>query len=190
VVTTVGILHQRKGQHVLLHAIARLPADARPEIWLVGMGPNAKSLRTLATDLGIGELVMFFGRRDDIPTILSASDVYVQASLADPLPRARLEAMALGLPSIASAVDGIPEIITHEESGWLVPSGDPIALAEQLTNVLRDRERAQRVGTYAEQIVRARCSMDGMADAITNEIDRRFAAKIENRAFAQPGAPG
>lgn len=181
VVTSVGNLNRRKGQYVLLHAVARLPADVRPEVWLVGTGADDRMLRVLAERLGIGNLVRFFGRRDDVPIILSASDVYVQPSLTDALPRALLEAMALGIPSVASKVDGIPEIMSHEETGWFVPAGDSIALADRLLSVLRDPESAQAVAAAAARMVRTHCSMDGMAAAIVAEVTNRFGAAADER---------
>lgn len=166
VVVAVGRLEHRKGQHVLLQALARIPALQQPDLWLVGTGPAEAALRRMASATGLGERVTFLGQRNDVPVILKAADIYVQPSLWDPLPRSLLEAMASNLPCIASATDGIPEVVLEGKTGWLVPPGDPDLLAAQLTFVLEHKDLALECANAARQLVQRNHTMDHMAKDI------------------------
>ena len=123
----VGRLHEQKGHKFLLQAIAKM--TNRVQLVIIGDGKLLHELIALADRLEISDQISFLGARADINEFLSAIDVFVMPSLWEGQPIALLEALALGKPCIASAVDGIPEIITDGVNGYLVQSKDVEALA-------------------------------------------------------------
>lgn len=133
VVTCVANLREVKGHRYLLQAVAllgqRMP---RLKLLLIGTGELHKELEQLARELGVRDRVIFAGRRHDVPNCLAASDLFVLPSLSEGTPLCILEAMRAGLPVVATAVGGIPEIVETGRSAFLVPPGNPQALAEAI----------------------------------------------------------
>lgn len=121
----VGNLYPVKGQKYLIRAFAELyPSCPNAVLAIVGRGGEENSLRRLASDLNIpGDRVIFTGFRNDIENVMNAFDLYVQPSLSEGHPVAVLEAMSLGIPVIAAAVGGIPEIVGRDRYGILVRPG-------------------------------------------------------------------
>ncbi len=152
----VGRLRVRKGVEVLLHALRDL-ARNHPEVQLriVGDGEHRSRLEALAGDLGLGERVEFRGAcpPSEIPRWMGTAQALVVPSIYEGMPLVILEAMAAGLPVVASRVSGIPEVVGHGETGWLVPPEDVRALAEALTEVLEDPREAHRRGEVARRTV-------------------------------------
>jgi len=146
-VGTVGRLHPQKGFASLLAAVARvrerLPAI---RLLLVGDGALRRDLVARAEALGLAEVVTFAGSRGDVPEILAALDLFVLPSLWEGLPNAVLEAMAAGLPVVATAAGGTPELVVDGETGLLVPPGDVTALAEAIERLLRDAGLRRKMG--------------------------------------------
>lgn len=137
VVITVGRLAPNKGQQHLVAAapavLARFPAV---HFLLVGEGEARPALTAQIAALGLEGHVTLAGRRDDVPALLRGSDVFVFPSLAEGFALALLEALAVGLPVVATRVGGAEEAITSGENGFLVPPGDPEALAAALIALL------------------------------------------------------
>lgn len=134
VVFSTGRLHPVKGHDVLIRAMPRVRdrvPDAR--LWLAGEGPCLGDLRQLAAGLGIADAVEFTGRldRQDVRSRMSRARVFVLPSRSEGLPLALLEAMAAGLPVVATSVGGVPEVI-DETMGALVAPEDPATLAEAI----------------------------------------------------------
>lgn len=143
----VAALIYRKGIDVLVEAVARLARDDLfPVLWIAGAGPERTALERAVRIRGIESQVRFLGRRDDVPDLLAACDVFVLPSRQEGLGVAALEAMALGRPIVASRVGGLAEAIAHEETGLLVPSEHPVALQWALARLLRDPELRARLG--------------------------------------------
>jgi glycosyltransferase involved in cell wall biosynthesis len=168
---TVGRLVETKGQKVLLRAFAKV-YERYPDSWLVfaGAGRLESELRALATDLNIHERVVFLGFRTDIPEILKAYDVFVLPSIAEGLPGALLEAMAAGIPVIASRVGGVPEILNSPGLGVMVsPSSvDQLSMAmEQLCSI--DQIRRDEFGKALRQRVLEAFPTEKMVSAMTEE---------------------
>jgi glycosyltransferase involved in cell wall biosynthesis len=103
--------------------------------------------------LSLDKHVHFMGNRQDVPDLLAASDIFVLPSLWEGLSMALLEAMASGLPIVASAVSGTVQVITHNETGLLVPPGDVSGLVEAIAAILNDPHRAQALGVAAQEHV-------------------------------------
>jgi glycosyltransferase involved in cell wall biosynthesis len=147
VIGNVARLTARKGQLVLLRALAQLPPSYR--LVLVGEGEDEPLLRKTAAELGIEDRVHFAGARPDAASLPQAFDLFVLPSFVETMPLTVLEAMAGGTAVVASAVYGLPEILGHGESGWLVPAGDAARLAGAIGLLGRDRalrERLARAG--------------------------------------------
>jgi glycosyltransferase involved in cell wall biosynthesis/peptidoglycan/xylan/chitin deacetylase (PgdA/CDA1 family) len=167
VVGTVGRLEPRKGLEVFLDA-ARGLAARRPSlgVLLVGEGPLQPDLERRIRSLGLEGRVVLTGRRDDIPRVLAALDVFVLSSHTEGLSIALLEAAAAARPIVATAVGGNPEVIEDGRSGRLVPAGDADALERAVGSLLDDPDLARRLGSAAARVVRARFSSRGMVDDI------------------------
>ena len=151
VVGTVGRLAAVKDQATLLRAFARLCEDdaglaKRLRLVLVGDGPEREPLEALAAELGIGERTWFAGDRDEVAELLRLFDLFVLPSLGEGISNTILEAMATGLPVVATEVGGNPELVIPGENGLLVPSADADALAQALLALLRDARRRRTMG--------------------------------------------
>jgi glycosyltransferase involved in cell wall biosynthesis len=125
---------------------------------LVGDGPERSALESRALQLGIGPHIEFLGLRRDISQILSRFDVFVLPSLREGLPNAVLEAMAWGLPVVATRVGGVPEVVTASETGLLVAPGAPDELAQAMITLGTDATRRARYGHAAQAIIASRFS--------------------------------
>lgn len=158
----VGKLQREKGHDVAIRALAALPAEARPHLAVAGQGMLKEELRQLGESLGIAPWVHLMGYQDNVPGILQAAEFFLMPSRYEGFPIALLEAMALGKPIIAAAVNGIPEAIKHGENGLLFQSEDDRALAEAMRALDGDRKEAARLGanarrTYLDRYTLERC---------------------------------
>jgi len=162
-VVALGALEVRKGHAVLLAAAAGL-ASAAPRLRYVfcGEGRQAKALAGAAAALdGAVEMVGF---RRDVAACLAAADIVALPSLQEGLGVAALEAMAASRPVVASRVGGLAEAVVHEETGLLVPPGDPTALAAALARLARDPDLRARLGAAGHARVLARYTATRMAE--------------------------
>ena len=170
VIGLVGRLdHWGKGHKELLTAIARLRERHPVQALIVGGGRRIDEVRQLAESLGLAGAVHFLGPRPDVPDLLNAMDIFVLPSYSEGVSLALLEAMAAGLPVIATAVGGLPEVVTDGDNGLLIPPRDAEALAGALERLLADPAFAQRLGANARAHVRERYSLDRLGREI-NEI--------------------
>jgi glycosyltransferase involved in cell wall biosynthesis len=147
-----------KDQQLLLRAVAHIretdaALGARLRLLMVGDGPLRASLTQLAEQLGLQDVVWLAGDRQDVPRLLQVMDVFVLPSLGEGISNTVLEAMASGLPVIATAVGGNVELVEDGCNGSLVPAGDHLALATALTALLRDDGERARRGANARQRV-------------------------------------
>jgi glycosyltransferase involved in cell wall biosynthesis len=159
----VGRLADGKGFDVLLAAAESL-RDGDASVCLVGEGPLYDDLRAEIETRGLEDTVFLLGYRADVPRVLAASDVLVLPSYREGTPRVITEAMASGLPVVATNIAGIPEQVSDGESGYLIPTGDPDALAARLAELLADpalRERMGRCGVRRAE----RFSVEAMVEA-------------------------
>ena len=166
-------LHRKNNHAALLQAFARI-ASQRPhlQLLLVGRGPEEERLRTLANRLDILPRVRFVGERGDVAPLLREMDFYVQSSIAEGMPNSILEAMATGLPVVATDVGGTSEVVVHGETGLLVPPGDPAALADALASLLANRAQAEAFGRAGRARVEARFGERLMLERVEALLDR------------------
>lgn len=183
-VLTPARLDAQKGHDVLFEAIARVP-DA--VFVLAGEGPERERLEALAARLGIAERVCFLGRREDVPQLLAACDVFALPSLYEGSSLAVLEAMAAGTPIVSSAIGGTDELIEDGRSGLLVPPGDAEALAEALRRVLGDPELREGLAAKARERVEAGLTKEQMAQRVSG-VYRELLGEPSLAAEALPEA--
>jgi glycosyltransferase involved in cell wall biosynthesis len=126
--------------------------------------------------MGLAGEVHFLGSRQDVPDLLNAMDIFVLPSYSEGVSLALLEAMAAGLPVIATAVGGLPEVVTDGQTGLLIPPRDAVALAGALERLLAAPALAQHLGANARDYVREHYSLDRLGREI-NEIYEELAEK-------------
>jgi glycosyltransferase involved in cell wall biosynthesis len=160
----VGRLSPEKGQIHLIAAFTKVRA-AYPRVRLLfaGDGELADRLRIAALEKGVGSQVTFLGSRDDIERVLAALEIFVLPSLTEGMPMALLEAMAAGLPVVATPVGEVPNIITDGVNGLLVPPADEDRLAGALIRLLGDPGYGRRLGEDARTMVLRNYSARSMA---------------------------
>jgi len=163
----VGRLAADKGQADILKAL-KLIRTQHPETMavFVGEGRELRRLETLATELGVTNRVRFLGARQDVPAITAALDVSVLASTGcDASSTVVKEALAAGVPMVATEVGGIREIIEDGATGRIVPPGDPARLAEAISATLSDRARARSMAAAGREAMKERFSETAAATA-------------------------
>jgi glycosyltransferase involved in cell wall biosynthesis len=149
VIVTVARLHTEKGVDYLPAIAAKTPGT---HFLLVGDGPEKERLARLIDQTpGLAGRLHLLGWRIDIPRLLKAADIFLLPSREESFPQAVLEAMALGLPTVAADVGGVRELVEEEITGRLVPAGDCDAFATALRSLLHDSTAARRMGQAALQ---------------------------------------
>ena len=162
--TSVSTFSACKAVPSLVNAFARV-ARAHPEtrLRLVGDGEERPLAEDRALALGVAEHVEFTGFRRDVPSQLAKADAFVLPSLNENLPLALLEAMAAGLPCVASSIGGVPEAL-GDGAGVLVPPGDEAALAGAMEQLVADPARARQLGATARGKAESEFSLSACAD--------------------------
>lgn len=165
VVVNVAHLAGHKGQKYLVRAIplvlAKIPTA---RFFIVGGGELMPELQSLATSLGLRQKLIFTGFRRDVGSFYQIADLFVMSSVQEGLGTAVIDALALGKPVVATHAGGIPEIIRDGETGRLVASADPTALAGGIIDLLTNPGRAKQMGRRGQEIVRENFSVDAMVD--------------------------
>lgn len=164
IILAAGRLSPEKGFSVLVEA-ARTICEALPTAGVVifGDGPLRDSLEARVAELGLTGRVVLPGFRSDLDSLIGAADVVVLPSFTEGLPNVALEASAAGVPVVATAVGGIPEVISDGETGTLVPAGQPTALAAAVIDLLRDPALRSSFGNAARQRMRQLFSFEAQA---------------------------
>ena len=160
-VGTVARLDPVKRLDVLLRALALLEGVLAV---IVGYGPEEQRLRALAGQLGIADRVRFVGYQQDVRPWLALLDLFVLASDWEGMSNALLEAMAAGLPVVATATGGTPDVVVKGETGLLVPAGDASALARAIETLLADAALRERMGRAGQRRVAERFSVKRMVE--------------------------
>ena len=190
---TVGRLQDVKDQASLIEAFALLCARrpeqrARLRLAIVGDGPLRDKLAQKARELGVHDLVWFPGARNDIPELMRSFDVFALSSIAEGTPVTLLEAMACGLPVVATKVGGIPEVVQDGVNGALVPASNPPALADALEAYVQDPVRVAAHGAAARANIERHYSVAAMVGAYTALYDRLSNTKTTPRGITEPCA--
>ncbi|MFO0701279.1 MAG: glycosyltransferase [Nitrospira sp.] len=164
VVGAIGNLYPVK-RHIDLVRALPLLKTACPNIHVVilGRGDQKANLEREADSLGVADRLHLVGFQENARRWMNVMDCYVMPSENEGMPLSLLEAMSAQLPVIVTAVGGIPEVVTHEESGWLLPAHQPEVLAKTIIHVLTNRLEAQAVAARGRARVETRFSADAMA---------------------------
>ena len=186
-VLVVANLRPEKGYDVLIDAAAlvleQFP-DARFDC--VGDGPELPALQARAVQQGVSHAFRWLGQRDDVPALLASAEIFALPSRTESMPNSVLEAMAAGLPVVASAVGGVPEVVNDGDNGVLCGAGDVNALAHQLCRVMADRGLADRLAAHAHRDAHARYSFDRMVNTLESLYIRELTTR--SRRFAEVAA--
>jgi len=160
--TTVAVLRHLKGVQFMIRALSAV-LEATPNTYylIVGGGAHHDALADEADKGRVKEHVVFAGLRNDIPRLLAASDIFVLPTLTDALPTVLAEAMAARLPIVASAVGGVPEMVTDGRNGYLVSSGSPGELTDACITLLTDPVMRNEMGQNGWQIVNEKFNIHG-----------------------------
>lgn len=165
IIGNVARLQPIKRHDLLVRAFARVRVQfPETHLLLVGDGPCRTQIEDLVNQLGLTQSVSLVGYQAETQPYYQIMDVFALTSALEGTPLVLLEAWSAGLPAIASAVGGVPDLITHGANGLLFPPGDEDALVAGLTELLAAPDRARRMGEIARQEVRERYSLHRMAD--------------------------
>jgi glycosyltransferase involved in cell wall biosynthesis len=177
VVGAVGRLSPEKGFDILIRACDRLLKSGLDiELLIVGEGKQRPQLEALISELGCSERIRLLGHRSDTVELYQAMDVFVLSSLREGLPNVLLEALALGVPVVATRVAGIPRLIRHEENGLLAAPGAVEDVAGCLARLIDDAALRAKLGRAGRQMVEERYSFEARMEKIRaiydNILDR------------------
>jgi len=160
----VGRVVPAKGLEYLIDALPFLKKEFKNiKLLITGEGSTMERLKKKAKENNVHDSIIFTGKRRDIPDILSCTDIFVMPSVAEGLPNALLEAMAMGKPIVATEVGGIPEVIKNRHSGFLVPPRNPEALATAIKDLISNEQLAAKMGQAARHIVLDNLSIKAIA---------------------------
>jgi glycosyltransferase involved in cell wall biosynthesis len=179
VLSVVGRLEEQKGHRYLLEAFAGvLQQVPGARLVFAGDGTLRGALIEQAKALGVDEHVHFLGHCKGVQTVLDASDVFVLPSLWEAMPFALLEAMAAGLPVVATAVAGVPELVVEGQTGFLVPPANANALRDALLRTLQTPDGGRNLGAAGRQRVQEHFSLQSMLMQ-TQDLYRKLLSQIQ-----------
>jgi glycosyltransferase involved in cell wall biosynthesis len=189
VIGTVGRLAPKNAHTTLIEAAAMVKEEI-PDVKfaLVGDGPLHTSLEEQARELGLSSSVVFFGEQRDIGTYFSTFDVAVLTSRIEGCSNCLLEAMAMGRPVVATAVDGNREIVNSGENGLLVPFGDAEAVAGAVLSLIRDSEAAGAMGQKAREMIVNKYSLEKMVHEYESLYEEALQQKGKRQGFLAAGS--
>jgi len=177
VVSMIAALRPEKAHEALVEAagiLRRRRKDLPIKFLVVGGGPRRSAIERLVADGDLQDSVVVAGEREDIPEILHLSGALVLPSHAavETLPLVVLEAMAAGVPVVASAVGSVPEIVENGRNGLLIPPADPVGLSDALCHIFDERENTARMIERARDTVRQRFTVEKMLRGYIDLFDR------------------
>jgi glycosyltransferase involved in cell wall biosynthesis len=174
VLFSAGRLKPIKGYDLLIRALPLLHRFSC-RLVLAGDGPERENLERLADTLGVADRVHFVGHSHDVRTLLSKADAYVAPSRSEGMSNSIIEAMAAGVPIVATAVGGNIELVRG--AGWLVPANNPSALTQGIERALSERAQTNHFVNEARKRVRRHYTMDRVVDAHEALYRERLARK-------------
>ncbi len=181
-ILSVGSLTRQKNHALLIEAVARMN-DPRVVLAIAGSGPLEESLRDAIGRAGLEGQVRLLGRRLDVPELMNAADMFVLSSNYEGLPITVLEAMAAGVPIVATAVGGTPEVVEDGVTGLLAPPGDAGALADAMSRIAADSETRKRLSAGA----RAAYEASFRAEHMVRQSEALYDVALSRRAHLAVG---
>ena len=165
VVLTVAVIRGVKRHDVALRAFKILLATFPNSRYLIaGEGPMRSDMERLASELGIDDAVRFLGHRTDVADLIRAADVMLLTSRSEAQSQALTQSIGLGLPAVATAVGGVPEVILHEKTGLLVPPDDPERTASALLRIAQNPAFAATLSAQGKMHAQQHYSLEVMLD--------------------------
>lgn len=174
--TIIGTFRPIKGLPCILHAMSAVCRNyPTAQLVIVGDGDSRKDMLLLTRKLGIGHRVHFLGKRTNIPEILGAMDVYVNASLYEGMSNTILEALACGVPVVATAVGGTPKLLRDGKYGILVPPHAPEEISRAICRLLATPELRHKYAVHGRQLIEMHHSFELMIQNYERLYRRLFA---------------
>lgn len=176
---TVAILRRKKGHAELVEAIPAV-LEKFPDAHFVfaGDGPQTDNLKQRIAELGLTRNVHLLGLRRDVVNVLASLDLFILPTHQEALGTAFIEAAAMGVPAIASRVDGVPEVVCDGKTGLLVPVGNSAAIAESIICLLSDNSLREAMSAAARPWVEAHYSREVMVEGMLAVYQKLLATKI------------
>ncbi len=164
----ITVIRAAKGIQVLAEAVHLLKTQHGIEVHCIiaGEGPALEYVKSVVSQFSVETQFTFLGHREDVPAIMRSLDIIAIPSFHEAIPQSGLQALAMGVPVVASDVGGIPSIIRHGETGRLVPPHDAAALAAAIRETLEQKLQTQALCRAGQQFVTTRCSLDAMLDQL------------------------
>lgn len=160
---TVGRLDPVKNVPMAVRALSALrPGDQRLKLLVIGDGPAREEIVAAAEEQDVADAVIMTGFRSDAARLTGAMDVFLLPSMTEGTSLALVSAMGAGIPSVATAVGGTPEVLADKRTGLLIPSEGEHELIEAISSLLADRELAKSMGRAAREVYLERFTFDGM----------------------------
>jgi glycosyltransferase involved in cell wall biosynthesis len=184
-VSTIGALHPRKSHELFIEAAARVSsAEPRTCFLIIGDGELRAELETLATARGLGSTLAFAGIREDVPRLLSATDVYVKPGIVEGfIGITVLEALALGKPVVAFDTEDVKLALADGQTGLIVTNADVGQLADRILYLLRNPDVGQRLGQAGQQVVLERFDFGVLA----RRLEGFYQSVLDRPAALTPG---
>jgi glycosyltransferase involved in cell wall biosynthesis len=171
VLICVGRLETIKGHDILLKAFGKIQTGKHIKLLIVGDGPCRQEIKQQIGEMGLQQNVKMLGQRNDIPGLLNLSDCFVLSSRSEGLSCSIIEAMAAGLPVIATDVGGNSELVVQGENGYLIPPDNAGILSLRLKFVIDDAALRRRLGEMSQQLAKEHYSLDAMMQKYADNYD-------------------
>lgn len=185
----VGRLSPEKGPEVFVRAALQLRSRCpAARCVIVGEGPMEAAMRQLIAQCGLAEHVLMAGPRSDMPALYNELDLLVSSSHSEAMPLAVMEAMASGLPVVATRVGGLPDMVEHGRTGWLVARNDFDDLAARCATLLADPGQRRQMGERARQRVLERMNLDDCVERVARLLARLAQPAQERSAHRRHAA--
>ena len=184
----IARLTEQKGHRFLFDALASRPELSNVHLLVIGGGERGGVLEQRARELGLSGRVHFLGPRRDLGDLLAAMDVFVMPSLWEGLPLSMVLAMGAGVPVVATAVAGIPEVVDEGRTGLLVAPGDSVALGAALARLFGDGTLRAKLGRDGQASVLPRFGVDKYVESIVALYDRLLAERSAHPVSREPSA--
>ena len=177
VIGYVGRLSNEKGLRYLIQAISMLNQSDMPlKVLVIGEGPERKELEVLSAKEKVEQKIIFAGFQNNTESWFPAMDLFVLPSLTEGTPMALLEALACGIPVVASAVGGVPQVIDSGNNGLLVSPGRPEEIKEAVINLYKNNELRTGLSKAAQHIIKSKYNVENWI----NEVQTEYLKVLEN----------
>lgn len=177
----IGSLHKTKGHIYLFQALKELAAEI-PNVCVLVLGDGDRDLiKNMVRDLELEDRVIFAGFRRDVPACMAAMDIVVHPSLSEAFCQVLIETMSVGTPLVATDVGGAAEVVTHGETGTLLPPADPAAISKAVMELYRNPEQRQHIALAGQTSVRSRFTIERM---VNQQVDcyQRWLREAESKS--------